>query len=659
MELRRRTGGWKAALVAGLVATSAVAPARAADPLFPFIPFTWFAKPDPPLPNAVRDPHYGDTLFHFFQDRYFTSVTTLMVSQHFDRVSQHADEAEILRGGLLLSYGLHKEAGRIFTQLIERGAAPPVRDRAWYYLAKIRYQRGALAEAEQAVDQVGTALPPELEEDRVLLQANLLMARGDFAGAAGALNTMTPKVEAGKPLPAGKTGAALYARFNLGVALIKSGDVAGGSALLDQLGRAPAANEETRSLRDRANLALGFAALQDDRPEDARATLQRVRLNSLHANKALLGFGWAADALKQPKQALVPWTELMGRDTSDAAVLEARIAVPYALAQLEAWGPAAERYNEAIDGFAAESTALDESIAAIRTGKLEDGLLELNPGEEMGWFWTIAELPEMPHAKHLNQVLAQHAFQEAFKNYRDLRFLGGNLEGWKDKLVVYRDMLANRQRAFAERLPEVRTKAGALNVPALQQRRDRLAAELAKAEEAADGAAFADAKETELRARLEGVQQLLGTLANATESQDDIAQARERARRAAGALTWQLNEQYAPRVWLAKKDLAISDAELAEAQGRDAALIQAQRDEPKRFEAFAVRITELERRIDALIPRVAALGKEQQGEVQQLAVAELQGQKERLVAYATQARFAVAQIYDRANSGGGDRAAKP
>ena len=77
-----------------------------------------------------------------------------MVSQHFDRVAQHADEAEVLRGGLLLSYGLHKEAGEIFAQLIEKGAAPPVRDRAWFYLAKIRYQRGFLAEAEEAMARI-------------------------------------------------------------------------------------------------------------------------------------------------------------------------------------------------------------------------------------------------------------------------------------------------------------------------------------------------------------------------------------------------------------------------------------------------------------------------------------------------------------------------
>jgi hypothetical protein len=46
---------------------------------------------------------------------------------------------------------------------------------------------------------------------------------------------------------------------------------------------------------------------------------------------------------------------------------------------------------------------------------------------------------------------------------------------------------------------------------------------------------------------------------------------------------------------------------------------------------------------------VAALSKEQQEALQELAVAELTRQKERLAAYSTQARFAVAQLYDRAN----------
>ena len=37
-------------------------------------------------------------------------------------------------------------------------------------------------------------------------------------------------------------------------------------------------DEECRALRDKANVALGFAALKDGQPQDARNYLQRVRL---------------------------------------------------------------------------------------------------------------------------------------------------------------------------------------------------------------------------------------------------------------------------------------------------------------------------------------------------------------------------------------------
>ena len=65
-------------------------------------------------PAPIRAPHYGDTLFHFYQDHWFGAITGLMVSQHFGRVAPHDDEAEVLRGGMMLSYGLHEQASEIF-----------------------------------------------------------------------------------------------------------------------------------------------------------------------------------------------------------------------------------------------------------------------------------------------------------------------------------------------------------------------------------------------------------------------------------------------------------------------------------------------------------------------------------------------------------------
>ncbi|MEK8032190.1 tetratricopeptide repeat protein [Ideonella sp. DXS29W] len=644
---------------------------------------------EPPKPDhSIKAPHYGDVLFYFFQDRPFPALTGLMVSQQFERLPRHEDEAEVLRGGLLLGYGLHREAGEIFSKLIERGAEPAVRDRAWYYLAKIRYQRGSLDEAAQALANIEHALPGALEDERSLLAGQIQLALGDAAGAAQSLRALLARPPApetkprakGEPEPPkpgffsrigswlmdavtfnfGNTNqppvstAPAYARFNLGVALIRSGDVEGGRALLDELGRSPMFSEELRALRDQANVALGFTALTQGDAEGAAKALERVRLEGAHSNKALLGFGWAAAEQKKPAQALVPWMELAGRDPSDPAVLEARIAVPYALAELGAYGQALARYQEAISAYDQEHKALDESIAAIRAGDLVRGLTERNPAEDMGWFLPITQLPEMPHQGHLAPVLAGHEFQEAFKNYRDLNFLSHNLTEWQDKLGIYGDMLDNRRKAFTERLPQVRQQASELRVDTLQRQRDALFAEFQAADAAADGVAYANATERAQQAKIAGAEKLMAEGGDAVKAEMDVDSTAERLRRVSGALTWQLAQALPERRWSTEKALRETDRRLAEVREHDAKLEAAQRDEPAKFDAFAARLNELSARIQALQPRVAALTTEQQQALQDTAVVSLQAQQERLVGYTNQARYAVAQLYDRATQKPGD-----
>src|SRR6185436_7283630 len=98
----------------------------------------------------------------------------------------------------------------VFEQLLARGAAPSVRNRAWYYLAKVRWQRGLAAEAKDALKRIENPLPAPLEEDRQLLQANVHLVLGENVNAAAALRPMTTQ-----------KGAPLYARYNLGVALVR------------------------------------------------------------------------------------------------------------------------------------------------------------------------------------------------------------------------------------------------------------------------------------------------------------------------------------------------------------------------------------------------------------------------------------------------------
>lgn len=613
---------WAAALGSSFAAEPAAAP-----------------RHEPGAPQVIQAPHYGDVLFHFYQDRTFAAITGLMVSQHFERIAPHDEEAEVLRGGLLLAYGLHDEASTVFTALIDRNAAPAVRDRAWYFLAKLRYQRGLLAAAEQNLSRIEKPLGGTLEEDHQLLRAQLLMARQDFAGAAQVLEALK-----------GSPTAGLYAKFNLGVALVKAGDTDKGQALLDEVGQTPAPNEELRSLRDRANVALGFATLAAKKPIEARAALQRVRLSGPQSNKALLGFGWAASELKDPKLALVPWTELATRPHGDAAVLEARIAVPYAFAELGAYGQALQGYQDAVEGFEREARALRESIDAVRAGKLVQGLVTTNPSEGLAAFRGIDKLPEMPHASHLAPLLASDEFQEAFKNLRDLQFLEGNLQRWLDNLSAYADMLENRQRAFAEKLPAAEAGRGSAKIAELRARRDALAAELERVQAEADAAALATPRERQLLERVARGRQALGDAAEqgGIVEKADAAEAAERLRRAAGALTWQLAQEFNARSWEAKKAMRSATIGIAQAADRDAALTQAQQDEPLRHQRFAERIRTLGERLLGMRPEVATTARAVQIQLQDIAVAELERQQERLAVYAAQARLAIAQIHDRA-----------
>jgi hypothetical protein len=587
--------------------------------------------------QQVKDPHYGEVLFYFYQQQYFSAITNLLTAQQFQRINHHRDEAELLLGGMYLSYGLHIQAGEIFQRLIDAGAPPEIRDRAWFYLAKIRYQRGYLAEAGEAISRIHDALPGEMEEERQLLQAQLLMDRQDYRQATEVLARMH-----------GQSVWAQYGRYNLGVALIKAGDSAAGTTLLEEVGSKPAADEELKSLKDKANVAMGYAFLRDAAPARALARLEQVRLDGLLSNKALLGVGWAHSAQNQNEQSLVPWTELQKRNVIDSAVQESLLALPYALGRLGAYQQSLQQYETAIAVYTNEMARIDSSMTAIRSGKMVDAILQHDSANEMGWFWRMREVPDAPESRYLIHLMAGQDFQEALKNYRDLRFLSQNLDYWTKNIGIYGDMLATRRLAYEKRLPQVLQDERSRNFSELPARRDRYAAELARIENTNDVMGLANDKEQQLLARLSKVESALKRLSG----HEDISTAQDKYRLLHGLLFWDVSSDYQPRLWQARKDLKALNRNLAETRARREALMRAQVDAPRTFENFAARIVQLRGRIMQLQSRVQAMSSAHGHFLEELAVAELATQKERLAAYLTQARFAVAQMYDEASNTG-------
>lgn len=589
--------------------------------------------------REVQDPYYGETLFHFYQENYFSALTSLMTSQHFTRLPHHADDAELLRGGILLSYGLHDEAGRIFQALIDAGAPPAVRDRAWFYLAKIRYQRGYITEAEDAISRIGDALLGELNDERVVLHAHLLLQRGKLDDAVVMLRRVSVRSEWG-----------LYGRYNLGIALIRLGEQRAGIALLDEIGRDPdirARGEEFAALSDKANVALAYAQLQGRLSVNAKSYLERVRLNGLMSNKALLGLGWAHSAANDHERSLVPWTELTGRALTDTAVQESLLAVPFAFGKLGAYQQALTHYEKALVAYTGEIARLDDSIRAIRGGALVENILRGNPGEESGWFWRVRDVPDTAESRYLTELLASHDFQEGLKNYRDLRFLLRNLEERARSIQVYDDMLSTRRQGYAERLPRV--IAGERSV-ALDQAKDAYAnqlKEMARIERDEDTDAFATDKERSLMARAERLR--AGAVQVTDPMERDAILDKHRLLR--GLITWDVSAEYSTRLWEAKRSLMESGRALFEADQRRQSLLQAQAEVPASFNAFAIRIDSMRGRIVGLRAEIEIAARAQEHYLATLAVDELTRRREQVLTYVTQARFAVAQIYDQAVRG--------
>jgi hypothetical protein len=592
---------------------------------------------DKPPPTQIRDLDYGDVLFHFYQDEYFDALVRLEVAREFGRIPHHEAEADLLAGGLYLSLGLHNEASRIFSKLLAGPVPQSVADRAFFYLARIGYQRGYLDQAWTSLERIRGPLPGQLEPERRLLASNVLMAQGRYAEAAAQLKGWTD--------PSDWTA---YARFNLGVALVRTGDDAQGRPLLEAVGQMPGGTEEQLALRDRANLALGFAALQKHEPDVAVAALNRVRLDGPFTNRALLGLGWAEADAGRMDRALVPWLALRDRPVVDAAVQESYLAVPYAYAKIGSNGQAAEQYKKAVETYAAETRRIDESIAAIRKGGFLDSILEAVPRtDDIGWFWQLQKVPDAPHTRYLYELLASHEFQEGLKNYRDLRIMQASLQRWRGSLDAFNDMIATRERAAAEREPRRQELLASVDLDALERQQAELAARAATIQSAHDVGALATGEEAAAWQELERIEAELQAAPEGPQ-RDDLLD-RERILR--GTLIWKLDSEYKLRLRHLQIGVRDTADALAEARLRVDVAAQAAVDVPRSTAGFADRVAGLAARIDEITPRIDATAAAQEQLLANVAVAALEAQKHRLESYETQAHFALAALYDGAASG--------
>ncbi len=586
---------------------------------------------------VIRDPQFGEVLFYFYQEDYFAAIARLLAAQKQEQLTEHVEDAELLLGGMYLSYGHHLEAADIFERLLADRSSLETRNRTWFFLAKIWYQRGYLDKAVEALGLIQGELPEDLRREALMLDAQILIDRGEYDAAITKLQDWR-----------GRTEWASYAKFNIGVALVRSGRVAEAAALLDELGQMDPFNEELTSLRDKANLALGYAFLQDGQPYAAKAPLQRVRLEGPFSNKALLGMGWADAELSNYHRALVPWMELRGRDLLDPAVQESMLAIPYAMAKLDSISQAADHYLNAIEAFYEESNRLDRTISRIETGEFFEEFVANDPLSDTGWYWDLEELPAGAEGRYLYHLMATHEFQEGLKNYRDLTYLYRNLDTWQQNVDVYANMIETRRLKFEQSLEYVEDALAVVDPGELIGLKVGYDAIIDNIEGGRDWLSLAEKSEFDRWREITDLELTPALQADIPEA----AEVRDKIDLLKGVMQWNLERDFRGRVTAVRQDLQETGEALVATQRSWRQIQDTMYSEPLRLAELSDQVYGLTPHIEELKTRVSGTLGRQQAFLQEIAVGELQAQKDRLDVYTIQARFALAAIYDVASTVG-------
>jgi chromosome segregation ATPase len=125
---------------------------------------------------------------------------------------------------------------------------------------------------------------------------------------------------------------------------------------------------------------------------------------------------------------------------------------------------------------------------------------------------------------------------------------------------------------------------------------------------------------------------------------------RDKHRLLKGVMYWRLSQSFKARLWNARRSVKELEVSLAETQKRAVLVKQARQEVPSSSGGFATRVAGVTERIEQLQQRLAALSLQQNRFLQDLAVRELQGQKQRIETYEVQARYELAAIYDKATN---------
>jgi hypothetical protein len=597
-----------------------------------------------PSPAAdLRDLYFGEALYQAYQGQYFDALERLdaELAQHrrldepeLDSLQYHIRQADFSVGDFELRYRMHLRAGRAIKAVLDADVEQPVKNEAAYRLAHIEFQKDQPEDALHALERIQGTIPDNIRDDIEFLRANVYLALGRPADAVEVLRRLQ-----------GADSLKGFAAYNLGIALLQAGHSPEGLRQLDKAGHIESHETATAAIRDKSNMVLGSVMLRSEDYAHAQLAFDRVRLEGPYSNRALLSTGWAEASAQDFQKALVPWGMLIRRDPTDAAVQEARLALPFAYSKLRVYGRAASLYGQALDSFNKELEKVDASMRSIRAGNFLKALVSEEIKQDNVWVVRLRTLPDTPETFYLTELMASNDFQTALQNYLDLEDLRRRLIAWQGGFNAFEDLIRLRRANYEPLLPQVDAHFRKLDsqMRVRLEQRDLLQKRLQDILTAPRPVLLATADE---RVALERLRKIETALKHA--SGPEFAAQQARVQHLQGVLTWRLYTEYPVRLTQAHKNLHALNEDVAVLQEQYTAYVRARQAAVHSYAGYDQSIQRLRTHVGAALERVNTLLGRQGQVIEAVAIEELNTRRQRLEAYQVQARYAVADSYDRA-----------
>jgi hypothetical protein len=610
--------------------------------------------------NPLLQADYRQALYYYFQGDFYHALSQIaLIEQRYPLglrgIAEPGVDPELLKGGMSLAWGLDDQAQQIFERLLsvdDVNTSQQTRAQAWQLLAKALYQKQQYQGAAKALQYLSAELATKYLDRQSQDEVWYLKSQ---------LSALLSNDYAPEQLRQQMSADSLYRQYvtyNQALTSLQQGQHRLGLSLLEELSSEPKSivnnlffnwfsplysqgeEEEKLALRDRANLTLGYSQLQLGDNAKAKQAFQKVRLNSLDSQAALLGLGWSAAYGKEYQMALSIWDNLKHSAPSSEYVLESYLASAYAYEHAFAPTQALGELEQGLQHYQSELVALQSMQDMIAK---DSYLLSLAAAKQ-----DSQATPE--NGRYFAAVMSDSVFVSSLAALQENLQLRQRLSTWHNELDNFRLMLQERKVETQDRIARLKGHQSLDKLADFRRQREKLSSLIEQAQQPGGQGLLTPSPGLVWQHRLhkaieteQAIQMTKQALAQPALS----GAYQQRLQRIRGLLLLQDQDQFSERLWDARKQLIALDKVLDKTQAQQQNLVKLLSQSPE-FSQQEQQITALQLRVDEQLLASDGLQQQLLKQMRALFNDKLQQYVVQLNNYIMQSQLAVVRLNDQA-----------